>query len=139
MKIVNPPNSLVASPPEQNLINECKATLLAKKEELYARTLSLRKDFQSRDKSGDEVDLSSEILAENQIFSSIALLQRQLLEIEYALARIEQGVYGICEETDEYIESERLRAIPWTRLSIEGAEIREALEKRFAKNSNPGS
>ena len=50
-----------------------------------------------------------------------------------ALARIEQGTFGVCEETEEVIESERLLAIPWTRLSIEGAEIREAVSRRFAR------
>ena len=45
---------------------------------------------------------------------------------------MEQGIFGICEETEEQIEIERLLALPWTRLSIEGAEIREAVRKRFA-------
>jgi DnaK suppressor protein len=49
------------------------------------------------------------------------------------LGRIEKGTYGVCEETEEPIEVERLRAIPWTRLSIEGAELREALEHRYAR------
>ena len=42
-------------------------------------------------------------------------------------------LFGICEETEEVIEPERLRAIPWTRLSIEGAEIRESVNKRYAR------
>jgi DnaK suppressor protein len=46
---------------------------------------------------------------------------------------MESGAYGICEETEEMIENERLLAIPWTRLSIEGAEIRESLKKRYAR------
>jgi DnaK suppressor protein len=50
-----------------------------------------------------------------------------------ALSRIESGTYGICEETEEQIEHERLLAIPWTRLSIEGAEIRESIKKRYAR------
>ena len=56
-----------------------------------------------------------------------------VIEIESALARIENGSFGICEETEEVIEPERLRAIPWTRLSIEGAEIRESITKRYAR------
>jgi DnaK suppressor protein len=60
-------------------------------------------------------------------------LRSQLIEIESALARIENGSFGVCEETEEYIEPERLRAIPWTRLSIEGAEIRESVNKKYAR------
>ncbi len=56
-----------------------------------------------------------------------------LLEIDYALARIENGKYGVCEETQELIETERLLALPQTRLSIEGAEIRESLQIKFAR------
>ena len=60
-------------------------------------------------------------------------MRNQLLEIEMALARIEQGTFGFCEETEEPIESERLLAIPWTRLSIEGAEMREAVGRKYAR------
>ena len=60
-------------------------------------------------------------------------LRTQLVEIENALARIENGTFGVCEETEEFIEHDRLRAIPWTRLSIEGAEIRESVNKKFAR------
>ena len=60
-------------------------------------------------------------------------LRSQLYEIESALGRIENGSFGMCEETEEIIEVERLRAIPWTRLSIEGAEIRESVNKRYAR------
>jgi DnaK suppressor protein len=56
-----------------------------------------------------------------------------LIEIESALARIQNGTFGICEETDENIEPERLKAIPWTRLSIEGAELRESMGRRYAR------
>ncbi|MCM0605892.1 MAG: TraR/DksA C4-type zinc finger protein [Xanthomonadaceae bacterium] len=56
----------------------------------------------------------------------------QLREIDLALERIEQGTYGICEETEEEIEADRLMAIPWTRVSFEGAEIRETNQRRYA-------
>ena len=60
-------------------------------------------------------------------------IRNQLFEIDMALGRIERGVFGICEETFEKIETERLLAIPFTRLSIEGAEIREAVSQRYLR------
>jgi DnaK suppressor protein len=60
-------------------------------------------------------------------------MRTQLLEIEMALSRMEQGTFGVCEETEEVIEADRLLAIPWTRLSIEGAELREAVSRKFAR------
>ncbi|PIR22351.1 MAG: hypothetical protein COV44_08435 [Deltaproteobacteria bacterium CG11_big_fil_rev_8_21_14_0_20_45_16] len=49
----------------------------------------------------------------------------ELREIDEALGRIKDNTYGVCEETGTPIEEKRLNAIPWTRLSLEGAEIRE--------------
>ena len=117
----------------EKLINECRDSLLQTKESLIHRRQNLKAEYMKRDKSGDEVDQSVEILAEHQYLSSQQRITQQIIEIENALARIEHGLYGYCEETEELIEIDRLRAIPWTRLSIEGAEIREALKKRFAR------
>jgi RNA polymerase-binding transcription factor DksA len=45
--------------------------------------------------------------------------QEGLYEIDAALKRIEDGTYGICELTGKPIPWERLKAIPWTRFSLE--------------------
>jgi RNA polymerase-binding protein DksA len=45
-----------------------------------------------------------------------------LREIDAALARIEDGTYGICSIGGEPIGEERLRAIPWTDRCIKHAE-----------------
>jgi len=49
-----------------------------------------------------------------------------LAEVEAALERIRNGVYGICEITGSPIPPERLRAVPWTRYL---REVEERLEK----------
>ena len=85
------------------------------------------------ERGGDEADQTMRILAEQEVMSLTDRLRQQLLEIESALGRIENGSYGFCEETEEPIEVERLKAIPWTRLSIEGAEIRESVDRRYAR------
>lgn len=41
-------------------------------------------------------------------------------EIDAALARIENGTYGICERTGQQIPIERLEALPYARYTIEG-------------------
>ncbi len=103
------------------------------KAELLNRSKQASLDFNQIDKaSGDEIDQSSAHQEEHAFLVSQNRIKTQLVEIEMALARIESGTYGICEETEEQIESERLLAIPWTRLSIEGAEIREAAQKKYA-------
>ena len=48
-----------------------------------------------------------------------------LREIEEALARIENGTYGVCEATGTRISKARLRACPWARHCIEYARRNE--------------
>lgn len=117
----------------RDLLEECKKLLLTAKEDILNRVKSTKESLNVADeKGGDEGDQTVRALAESEMLGMHDRLRRQLLEVEYALGRIDSGTFGYCEETEEPIESERLKAIPWTRLSIEGAEIRESLKKRFA-------
>lgn len=117
-----------------NLVQECKTKLLSVKAELLNRVRDARNDLNmTEEKGGDEADQTVRVLAEAETLSMHERLRFQLIEIESALARIENGTFGVCEETEETIEPDRLRAIPWTRLSIEGAEIRESMNKRYAR------
>jgi RNA polymerase-binding transcription factor DksA len=49
-----------------------------------------------------------------------------LVEIQEALKRIEDGTFGICEGLGIPIEENRLKAIPWTRYSMEYARMLES-------------
>ncbi len=117
----------------EKLVSECKGKLLQSKADLLNRVKEAKINFDTDDKGGDEADQSVRVLAEQEFLNMTDRLRSQLLEIESALGRIENGSFGYCEETEELIEPERLRAIPWTRLSIEGAEMRESMNKRFAR------
>lgn len=58
--------------------------------------------------------------------------ERKLLKkIDSALARIEDGSYGYCEETGEEIGLKRLEARPVATLSVEAQERRELAERQF--------
>ena len=117
----------------EQLINECREKLLITKTDLLNRVKEARGKLDQFERGGDEADQTMRILAEQEVMTQTDRLRQQLLEIESALGRIENGSYGFCEETEEVIEVERLRAIPWTRLSIEGAEIRESVDRRYAR------
>jgi DnaK suppressor protein len=119
----------------EQLIKECRQRLLQAKMDLLNRVKEARNDLSMSEdgKSGDEADQTARVLAETEFLTQQERMRTQLMEIESALARIENGTFGICEETEEAIEPERLRAIPWTRLSIEGAEIRESVSRRYAR------
>jgi DnaK suppressor protein len=46
-------------------------------------------------------------------------------EIDAALARIDEGTYGVCERCGEPIGGERLDALPWAKLCIDDKRKQE--------------
>jgi len=59
----------------------------------------------------------------------------RLAEVEAALARMDAGAYGICEETGEPIPFARLRTEPTTRYTVEAQEMLEQERERERKLS----
>jgi DnaK suppressor protein len=57
--------------------------------------------------------------------------RKLIAKIEEALARIEDGSYGYCEETNEPIGIKRLEARPIATLSLEAQERHERMEKTY--------
>ena len=55
--------------------------------------------------------------------------RKLISKIDEALARIEDGSYGYCEETNEPIGIKRLEARPIATLSLEAQERHERMEK----------
>ena len=117
----------------EKVIKDCRDKLLKSKMDLLNRVREAREKLDLGEKGGDEADQTMRLLAEQEMLNQNDRLRSQLYEIESELGRIENGSFGLCEETEEIIEVERLRAIPWTRLSIEGAELRESVNKRYAR------
>ena len=61
--------------------------------------------------------------------------ERKLLKkIDQALARIDEGAYGFCEETGEEIGLKRLEARPVATLCVEAQDRREVAERQFRDN-----
>jgi DnaK suppressor protein len=76
------------------------------------------------DRASSEGDRAIELRARDR--------QRKLIaKIDAALARIEDGSYGYCEETGEPITLARLDARPIATLSIEAQERHERREKIY--------
>ena len=57
--------------------------------------------------------------------------RKLISKIDEALARIECGSYGYCEETNEPIGIKRLEARPIATLSLEAQERHERMEKTY--------
>lgn len=118
----------------KKLYEQCEAELLRLKSECVEGLLAI-KDSLNSTIAGDAGDMSQAIEERHTATVKKDKYERQLREIEAALKRLEGDDYGICEETGEEIEEKRLLAVPWTRFSVEGAEIRERASRQYANAS----
>jgi DnaK suppressor protein len=79
------------------------------------------------DRATSETDKALELRARDR--------QRKLIgKIDSAIARIDDGSYGYCEETGEPINLKRLDARPIATLSIEAQERHERRERVFRED-----
>ena len=83
----------------------------------------------------EEGDVAQMDLDQKILFSLKEKELRTLREIEVALQKIEEGTYGICEESGEPIEKVRLERQPWARLSLYYAELAEREKSRYLRQS----
>ena len=109
-----------------------KRKLLAWKDEILQESretlLVLQSDNENQpdfaDRASSETDRSIELRSRDR--------QRKLIsKIDAALQRLDEGVYGYCEETGEPISLRRLDARPIATLSIEAQERHERREKVY--------
>jgi DnaK suppressor protein len=94
---------------------------------LLARRTALRKALAGeladlrkfKSDSGDSADVAFDAGSE-EIATQLAELEaRELSQIERALARIKQGIYGVCEHCQGKIPVARLNALPYSTTCIE--------------------
>lgn len=120
------------SPFKKKELDGFRAVLIAKRRELAGDVAEMERGMASQgDRGGDPaLDVAEQGSdAYGQSLSiGLAEADRKLIrEIDDALRRIDDGVYGLCEVTHEPIGIERLRELPWARLSIEAAR---SIERR---------
>ena len=78
----------------------------------------------------DLADTAMELRNQEFNYSVSEKERAELAGIDEALVRIEEGVYGECEECGEKITDARLKAIPWAPLCIECQEEKEERARR---------
>lgn len=101
----------------EDILKEAKETLLHLQEENVNHP-------DLADRASSETDRSIELRSRDR--------QRKLIsKIDDAIARIDDGTYGYCEETGEPISLRRLEARPIATLSVEAQERHERREKVY--------
>ena len=88
------------------------------------------------DDLADEADLANNTINQQVSFSIREKEMVKLRRIDAALARIEEGHYGVCIESGEDIDERRLETQPWAEFCIEVAEEREReLNQRYHRRA----
>ena len=109
----------------KTMLEESRQTLL----QSAKRTLE-ESNFDTDDLP-DEIDLASSEYNQSMVFRLRDREKFLLKKIDKALARIEDGSFGICERCEEEISIKRLEARPVTTLCIRCKEEQEKKEKSY--------
>lgn len=99
-----------------------KAVLLEQKKEIIDQLMANNADFRQIVEgigAKDEVDVASDAIDRKMLETVGAKDMNRLNQIDAALARIEQGRYGLCVRCGQRIGQGRLEAIPYANLCIE--------------------
>jgi DnaK suppressor protein len=83
--------------------------------------------------ASDPLDQATYDLSQNNAFRMRSRESRLIKKIRSCLLAIEEGTYGICEDCEEPIAIERLRARPVTSYCITCKSRREAHEKAIGQ------
>ena len=114
-------------------LKKFKDMLEAKRQEIIKRAQQTLDEDMTLDANDlpDEMDLASSEYLQSFQFRLRGREKTFLKKIDYALAKIEDGTFGMCESCDEPISIKRLEARPETTLCIRCKEDQERMEKDY--------
>jgi DnaK suppressor protein len=115
---------------DQEFIRQQKQKLLDMRDELTRMNRGLEGDEQERaeeerENLSDRGDMSQHIFNREMDATVGRRLERRLETIERALEKIEEGTYGVCDESGEPIPKGRLEAVPE---AIHTVEVQQRME-----------
>ena len=119
-------------------VERYRQMLLTKRAEIVGDVESMENDVRNKNSDGNlshvplhMADVGSDNY-EQEFKLGLMESERQMLrQIDEALLRIEEGIYGVCLERGVPIGKSRLDAKPWAKFCIEVARQRELASNRF--------
>jgi len=123
----------------EQLLKECEKRLLEEREKIIH---SYMEKQETQQRISEEYKEPSDMEDLGQMTYTEAMLDKLsqrdmfiLREIDYALEKIKNGTYGICEGCGIDIPEERLCAIPWTRFCAKCAEQYEQMYGTYMEST----
>ena len=118
---------------ETKSLTKFKKLLLEEKQKIMNNSRKNLDDIKvDVDDLPDETDLAASEVSQTLAFKLRDRERLLLTKIDDALAKIDEGTFGTCEDCEEPIESRRLEARPVSTLCISCKEREEHREKVFA-------
>ena len=120
---------------DEQFVSQQRGRLQEVREELLRIQRGMEEDEQDRgesegDTQTDSGDISQSIFDREMDASVEEGIERRLGEVDRALRKIEEGTYGICDDTGEEIPRGRLEAVPEAVRTVEA-------QQRFEKVRRP--
>ena len=113
-------------------LSEFRKLLLQKRMEIFGDVESMKTDARMKNAGGNlsnmpvhMADVGSDNYEQEFTLGLVESERRLLMEIDQALYRMEEGVYGVCLERGVPIGRARLEAKPWAAYCIEVARERD--------------
>lgn len=78
---------------------------------------------QDTEREAGDADAAKDVVDREMERSELRQLHAQLREVDAALARVDEGTYGVSEVSGEPIPDERLRARPTATRTVEEQEV----------------
>ncbi len=103
-----------------------RSALVAQRERLLNVVKSTRAQMAEKNNALPDVsDQAAEGYGDELAVGLIAIEAAQLEDIEAAIERIDNGTYGVCEDTGRAIPKKRLEVLPFVRRCLEAEQARE--------------
>ena len=121
---------------DQEFIDGQRGRLIALRDELVGVRDGLDEDERELEGGGDDFtetdsgDMSQSIFDREMDASVGEGIDRRLGEVERALQKVEEGTYGVCDDTGEEIPRGRLEAVPEAIRTVEA-------QQRFERERRP--
>jgi DnaK suppressor protein len=112
-------------------LEQQRKRLAAMRDQLLSSDAKASREGTPRTKEAAETEDDAQQLTQNEVDRAVHVVEEQRLRaIERALAKIDEGTYGLSDLSGDPIPKARLQAIPEAALTIQEEEAREKQQRR---------
>ena len=117
---------------DPTFLKQQRKRLIAMRDELLSRDAAKAPlDRTTRPEGAEEIEDDAQKMAHSEVDDTVHVVEVQRLRsIERALAKIDEGTYGLSDLSGDPIPRARLEAIPEAVLTIQEEEAREKQRRR---------